>query len=87
MQMPHQTEAPDPNERIAYAQKAAAGMKGFSGIVLNPASATDNAQSGLDTIDNFSLIIEPLKVFNSFAKGVGNVLALMSTLYVTDVYV
>jgi len=85
----HQTEAPDPNERIADAQKpeAAAGMKGFSGIVLNPASATDNVQSGLDTIDKFSSIIEPLKVFNSFAEGIGKVLALIFTLYVTDVYV
>jgi len=83
----HQTEAPDPNERIADAQKAAAGMKAFSGIVLNPASATDNVQSGLDTINKFSSIIEPLKVFNSFAKGIANVLALMSTLCVTDLYV
>jgi len=83
----HQTEAPDRNERIADARKAAAAMKGFSGIVLNPASATDNVQSGLDTIDKFSSIIEPLKVFNSFAKGIGNVLALISTLYVTDLYV
>jgi len=83
----HQTEAPDPNERTADAEKAAAVMKGFSGIVLNPASATDNVQFGLDTIDKFSSIIEPLKVFNSFAKSVGNVLALMSTLYVTDLFV
>jgi dihydroorotase len=83
----HQTEAPDPNEIIADAQKAAAGMKAFSGIVLNPASATDNVQSGLDTIDKFSSIIEPLKVFNSFAEGIGKVLAFIFTLYVTDVYV
>jgi len=83
----HQTEAPDPNERIADAQKAAAGMKGFPGIVLNPASATENVQYGLDTIAKFSSIIEPLKVFNSFAKGIGKVLAVISTLYVTDVYV
>jgi len=87
MQVQHQTEAPDPIERIADAQKAAAGMKGFSGIVLNPASATDNVQSGLDTIDKFSSILEPLKVFNSFAKEIANVLALMSTLYVTDLFV
>jgi len=83
----HQTEAPDPNEIIADARKAAAGMKGFSGIVLNPASATDIVQSGLDTINKFSSIIEPLKVFNSFVKGIGKVLVLISTLYVTDVYV
>jgi len=83
----HQTEAPDPNERIADAQKAAGGMKGFSGTVLNPASGIDNVQSGLDTIDKFSSIIEPLKVFNSFAKGIGKVLALISTLCVTDLYV
>ena len=85
--MQHQTEAPDPNERIADAQKAAAGMKGFPGIVLNTASTTDNIQSGLDKIDKFSSIIEPLKVFNSFAKEIGKVLALMFTLCVTDLYV
>jgi hypothetical protein len=83
----HKAEAPDPNERIADARKAAAGMNDFSGIVLNPASATDNVQSGLDTINKFSSIIEPLKVFNSFAKGIGNVLALISTLYATDLFV
>jgi len=83
----HQTEAPDPNEIIADAQKTATGMKCFSGIVLNPASATDNVQSGLNTIDKFSSILEPLKVFNSFVKGIGKVLALISTLYVTDLYV
>jgi len=83
----HQTESPDPNERIADARKAAAAMKGFSGIVLNPASATDNVQSGLDTIDKFSSIIEPLKVFNSIANGIANVLASISTSYVTDLFV
>jgi len=83
----HQAETPDPIKRIADARKAAASMKGFSEIVLNPASATDNVQSSLDTIDKFSSIIEPLKVFNSFAKGIANVLALISTLYVTDLYV
>jgi len=85
--VPHQTETPDPNERIADAQKAAAGMKGFPGIVLNPASATENVQSGLDTIAKFSSIIEPLEVFNSFANGIGKVIALIFTLYVTDLYV
>jgi hypothetical protein len=85
--MQHQAEAPDPNERIADARKADAGMKAFSGIVLYPVSATDNVQSGLDTINNFSLIIESLKMFNSFAKGIANVLALISTLYVTDLFV
>ena len=85
--MQHQAEAPDPNERIADTLKAAAGMNDFSAIVLNPASATDNIQSGLDTINKFSSIIEPLKVFNSFAMEIGNVLALISTLYVIDLFV
>jgi len=82
----HQAEIPDPNKRIADAQETVTCMNDFSRAVPNTASATDNVQSGLDTIDKFSSIIEPLKVFNSITKGIANVLALISALYMADLH-
>lgn len=79
-----QTHHYDPKGRIANAYEATAGMNSFTGIVQNTASATDGIQSGLDTIGNFSSIIEPLKVFNSIVNGIANVLALIFTLYMVD---
>jgi hypothetical protein len=55
-------------------------MSDFSGIVHNAASATENVQSGLDTIDRFSSIVEPLRVFNSIANGIANVTEFISLL-------
>jgi hypothetical protein len=59
-------------------------MSDFTEIFQNTASATNGIQSGLDTIGTFSSIIEPLKVFNSIANGIANVLALIFTLYMID---
>lgn len=61
-------------------------MSDFTEIFQNTASAIDGIQSGLDTIGTFSSIIEPLKVFNSIANGIANVLALIFTLYMIDHY-
>ena len=67
-------------------------MNGFS-IATNTASATNdvqsgtnNIQSGLITVNVFSSIIEPLKVFNSIANGIGKVLAFIYILHVVNLY-
>ncbi|KAJ8597149.1 hypothetical protein M405DRAFT_780480 [Rhizopogon salebrosus TDB-379] len=65
--------APDPKESIAVAYDAAAVMSGPSGMIENITSATDDGRSGLQTIDNFSSIIEPLKVFNTIANQIANI--------------
>jgi hypothetical protein len=49
-------------------------------------SATSNLQSAPDAIDTFSVILAPLKVFNSIANGVADVLVFISILNVTDLY-
>lgn len=67
-------------------------MDGFS-IATSTASATDdvqseanNIQSGLVTVNGFSSIIEPLKVFNSIANGIGKVLGFISILHMVNLY-
>jgi hypothetical protein len=49
-------------------------MKRFPAIVKNTASASDNAQSGLDAVDAVIKIIAPLKAFNSIVDAIAHVL-------------
>lgn len=48
----------------------------------NTASASDNLQTVIDTIDTFSAILGPLKVFNSAANGLADVRTSISISYV-----
>jgi hypothetical protein len=79
---------PDVKERLADAQKAAAGMKDFSGNVRTTASATNDVQSGCDAVGAVSSTIEPLlqslRVFNSIADEIAKVILFISTMYVAD---
>ncbi|KAG2028288.1 hypothetical protein BDR03DRAFT_1020012, partial [Suillus americanus] len=48
-------------------------IRNVSGMIQNAASASDNSQSISDTIDTFSPILKPLKVFNSVAAKLAEV--------------
>ncbi|KAG2340093.1 WD40 repeat-like protein [Suillus weaverae] len=70
------SEQPDPKLVKATLANAKAGLEGIrhvSGMVENAALASDNLQSVSDTIDMFSTILGPLKVFNSIATGLADV--------------
>ncbi|KAG2133747.1 hypothetical protein DEU56DRAFT_810483 [Suillus clintonianus] len=76
----HQAEQPDPkfvkatlSLPLVNAKTEFEGVKHVSGMVENTASASDNIQSVLNTIDRFSAILGPLKVFNSVANGLADV--------------
>jgi hypothetical protein len=79
---------PDVKERLVDAQKAAAGMKDFSGNVRTTASATNDVQSGCDAVGAVSSTIEPLlqslRVFNSIADEIAKVILFISTMYMAD---
>ncbi|KIK41433.1 hypothetical protein CY34DRAFT_13061 [Suillus luteus UH-Slu-Lm8-n1] len=67
-----------PDQKLVQATlaKAKAGVDGIghvSGMVENATSTSDNLQSVADTIDTFSPILKPLKVFNSVATGLADV--------------
>ena len=70
----HQVEPLDPEQRIKDADKEVAGMENFSGGVQNAPSAINGLQSGFDTVDTVSSLIAPLKMFNSIANEIANVL-------------
>ncbi|KAG1740549.1 uncharacterized protein EDB91DRAFT_355854 [Suillus paluster] len=61
------------NEKIGDASKNMEGMKNVPGMAQNTASASDNLQSIPNTIDTFSTILGPLKLFNSVADGLADV--------------
>ncbi|KAG1740552.1 uncharacterized protein EDB91DRAFT_1336569 [Suillus paluster] len=68
----HQAEQLNPkfvDEKIADASKNMEGMKNVPGMAQNIASPSDNLQSIPNTIDTFSVILGPLKLFNSVADG------------------
>jgi len=70
----HQVEPLDPEQRIKDADEKVARMKDFSGIVQNTPSAINSLQSGFDTVDTVSSLVAPLKMFNSIANEIANVL-------------
>jgi hypothetical protein len=49
-------------------------------------SAINNIPSFSGTIDTFSVLVKPLKVFNSIANEIANVQPSVSLLYITDVH-
>ncbi|KAG0701504.1 hypothetical protein DFH29DRAFT_1069590 [Suillus ampliporus] len=72
---------PDPELVKATLTDAKAGFEGItnvSGMVQNIVSASDNLQSVPDTMDTFSAILGPLKVFNDVANGLADVRASIS---------
>jgi len=82
-----QAETPDRRlveGRIADATKSFAGISQAPEIGQTIGSATNNLQSGPDAInainviDTFSAILTPLKVFNSIAEKVADVLVFIS---------
>ncbi|KIK35043.1 hypothetical protein CY34DRAFT_17296 [Suillus luteus UH-Slu-Lm8-n1] len=69
-------EQPDPNfvkAALAGAKSEFESVQHVSGMAENTASASDNLQTVIDTIDTFSAILGPLKVFNSAANGLADV--------------
>ena len=84
----HHQDEPDLKERLADTQKAAAGMRDFSGKVETTASATNDVQSGCDAVGAVSSTVDPilqsLRVFNSIADEIAKVILFISTMYVAD---
>ncbi|KAG1823290.1 hypothetical protein EV424DRAFT_763300 [Suillus variegatus] len=81
------SEQPDPKlvkETLDNAKAHLDGIKHISGMIENTASASDNLQSVPDTIDTFSQILAPLRVFNSVATRLADVQASISIFYVAD---
>jgi hypothetical protein len=63
-----------------------AGTSPVPGAAKNIASATNDLQSAPDAMDTFSKMIAPLELFISFASRIGDVLAFVSTSYMTDLH-
>ncbi|KAG1800887.1 uncharacterized protein HD556DRAFT_967441 [Suillus plorans] len=61
------------NERIANANKGLAGASHVSTILQDTSSATNNLPSVSDTVDTFSVLLKPLKAFNSIANAIADV--------------
>jgi len=73
-------------EIIPDATQSSAGSSHVPGISQNTASAISNLQPTLDTTDVFSKPLKTLRDFNLFFDETPNVLAFISTLYVTDLH-
>ena len=68
---------------------ASRGLTGTStvpGAAQNIASTTSTLQSAPDAMDTFSKMLGPLKVFNSIASGIADVLVFISTSYMADLH-
>ena len=68
-------------EKIAGAEQSFAGIRQVPEIVQNISSAPNNLQpapDAINAIDTFSAILKPLKVFNSIADTVADVLVFIS---------
>jgi hypothetical protein len=68
------------------ASQGLAGTSPVPGAAKHIASATNDLQSAPDAMDTFSKMLVPLKVFNSIASGIADVLVFVSTLYMTDLH-
>jgi len=84
----HDQDEPDLKERLADAQRAAAGMKDISGKVQTTASAINDVQSGCDAVGAVASTVEPLlqslRMFNSIADEIAKVILFISTMYMAD---
>ncbi|KAG2127370.1 hypothetical protein BD769DRAFT_1387826 [Suillus cothurnatus] len=61
------------NEKITHATKNLAGISQVPAIVQCTSSAANNLQSVSGTVDTFSMLLRPLKVFNTVANEITNV--------------
>ncbi|KAG1792138.1 uncharacterized protein HD556DRAFT_1537002 [Suillus plorans] len=70
------------NERIANANKGLAGASHVPTILQDTSSTTNNLPSVSDAIDTFSVLLKPLKAFNSIANAIADV----QTIYLSTVH-
>jgi hypothetical protein len=68
------------------ASQGLAGTSPVPGAAQDIASAINDSQSAPDAMDTFSNMLAPLKVFNSIASGIVDVLVFVSTSYMTDLH-
>jgi hypothetical protein len=68
------------------ASQGLAGTSPVPGAAQDIASAINDSQSAPDAMDTFSNMLAPLKVFNSIASGIADVLVFVSTSYMTDLH-
>ncbi|KAG2061507.1 hypothetical protein BDR06DRAFT_992917 [Suillus hirtellus] len=61
------------NERIANANKGLAGASHIPAVFQDTFSMTNDLPSVSDTIDMFSVLLKPLKAFNSIANTIADV--------------
>jgi hypothetical protein len=73
-------------EKIDMASQGLAGTSPVPGAAQDIASAINDSQSAPDAMDTFSNMLAPLKVFNSIASGIVDVLVFVSTSYMTDLH-
>jgi hypothetical protein len=73
-------------EKIDMASQGLAGTSPVPGAAQDIASAINDSQSAPDAMDTFSNMLAPLKVFNSIASGIADVLVFVSTSYMTDLH-
>ncbi|KAG2106701.1 uncharacterized protein F5147DRAFT_653674 [Suillus discolor] len=69
-------------KRIANANKGLAGTRQVPRILQDASSVTNNLPFASDTINTFSVLLKPLKAFNSIASMIANV----QTIYVSSVH-
>jgi hypothetical protein len=73
-------------EKIDVASQGLAGTSTVPGAAENITSVINDLQSVPDAMDTFSAMIAPLKVFNSIASGIADVLVFVSASYMTDLH-
>jgi hypothetical protein len=71
-------------EKIDVASQGLAGTSPVPGAAEHVTSVINDLQSAPDAMDTFSKMLAPLKVFNSIASGIADVLVFVSTSYMTD---
>jgi hypothetical protein len=71
-------------EKIDVASQGLAGTSPVPGTAQNIASTINDLQSAPDAMDTFSNVLAPLKVFNSIASGIADVLVFVPMSYMTD---
>jgi hypothetical protein len=73
-------------EKIDMASQGLAGTSPVPGAAEHVTSVINDLQSAPDSMDTFSKMLAPLKVFNSIASGIADVLVFVSTSYMTDLH-
>jgi len=74
------------NEKITHATKNLAGIGQVPAIIQCTSSVANNLQSVSGTVNTFSVLLRPLKVFNTVANEITNVQPYISLLYVTNIH-